>query len=207
MSGETLATKDAVDPLMHKAYLEELARRLCAGRRRSQGPARLAAVRRSRGLAADADPGRLQRDAARRLTRLAAAAGAADVAVTLEIWPHMIHAWQLWNAQARRRPARARACRRLYRGVRGWVMERLAVLLWPITALQSVRSYVVCSLPVRSRVKSQMDGGSFNSDREVGAPWERRMLECAHASSSQSSGCTGQVGQRLRRSEGRAGAV
>jgi epsilon-lactone hydrolase len=30
-------------------------------------------------------------------TRFAAAAGAADVAVTLEIWPHMIHAWHLWN--------------------------------------------------------------------------------------------------------------
>jgi epsilon-lactone hydrolase len=27
-----------------------------------------------------------------------ARAGAAEVAVTLEIWPHMIHAWPLWNA-------------------------------------------------------------------------------------------------------------
>jgi epsilon-lactone hydrolase len=25
--------------------------------------------------------------------------GAADVAVTLEIWPRMIHAWALWNAR------------------------------------------------------------------------------------------------------------
>jgi acetyl esterase/lipase len=31
-------------------------------------------------------------------TRFAAAAGAADVPMTLEIWPHMIHAWHLWNA-------------------------------------------------------------------------------------------------------------
>jgi epsilon-lactone hydrolase len=31
-------------------------------------------------------------------TRLAAALGAADVPVTLEIWAHMIHAWHLWNA-------------------------------------------------------------------------------------------------------------
>jgi len=31
--------------------------------------------------------------------RLAAAAGAADVPVTLEIWPHMIHAWPMWNAR------------------------------------------------------------------------------------------------------------
>jgi monoterpene epsilon-lactone hydrolase len=31
-------------------------------------------------------------------TRFAALAGAVDVSVTLEIWPHMIHAWHLWNA-------------------------------------------------------------------------------------------------------------
>jgi len=31
--------------------------------------------------------------------RFAAAAGAADVAVTLEIWPQMIHAWPVWNAR------------------------------------------------------------------------------------------------------------
>jgi acetyl esterase/lipase len=31
-------------------------------------------------------------------TRFAQAAGAAEVAVTLEIWPKMIHAWPLWNA-------------------------------------------------------------------------------------------------------------
>jgi acetyl esterase/lipase len=31
-------------------------------------------------------------------TRFAAAAGAANVAVTLEIWPDMIHAWPMWNA-------------------------------------------------------------------------------------------------------------
>jgi len=32
-------------------------------------------------------------------TRLATAMGAADVAVTLEIWPRMIHAWAVWNAR------------------------------------------------------------------------------------------------------------
>jgi epsilon-lactone hydrolase len=31
-------------------------------------------------------------------TRFAAAAGAADVAVTLEVWPRMIHAFPIWNA-------------------------------------------------------------------------------------------------------------
>ena len=42
--------------------------------------------------------------------RFAAAAGAADVSVTLEIWPHMIHAWPLWNARlADGRAALARA--------------------------------------------------------------------------------------------------
>ena len=32
-------------------------------------------------------------------TRFAAAAQAAGVDVTLEIWPHMIHAWPMWNAR------------------------------------------------------------------------------------------------------------
>jgi epsilon-lactone hydrolase len=31
-------------------------------------------------------------------TRLAEALGSADVEVNLEIWPHMIHAWPVWNA-------------------------------------------------------------------------------------------------------------
>jgi monoterpene epsilon-lactone hydrolase len=31
--------------------------------------------------------------------RFASRAGAAEVAVTLEIWPRMIHAWPLWNAK------------------------------------------------------------------------------------------------------------
>jgi monoterpene epsilon-lactone hydrolase len=31
--------------------------------------------------------------------RLAAAAGEANVSVALEIWPHMIHAWPVWNAR------------------------------------------------------------------------------------------------------------
>ena len=31
--------------------------------------------------------------------RFARAAGLADVPVTLEIWPHMIHAWPKWNAR------------------------------------------------------------------------------------------------------------
>jgi monoterpene epsilon-lactone hydrolase len=99
MSGATLASRDAVDPLIHKAYLEELAEAyLPAGMDRKDPrisplyadlngfPPTLIQVGSAETLLADA-------------TRFAEAAGAADVPVTLEIWPHMIHAWPLWNAQ------------------------------------------------------------------------------------------------------------
>ena len=32
-------------------------------------------------------------------TRFTEAAGAADVPVTLQVWPQMIHAWHVWNAK------------------------------------------------------------------------------------------------------------
>jgi epsilon-lactone hydrolase len=99
MSGSTIASKDAVDPLIHKTYLEELA---CAyvpasADRRDPNisplfadlrgfPPTLIQVGSAETLLADA-------------TRFVAAAGAADVSVRLEIWPHMIHAWHLWNAR------------------------------------------------------------------------------------------------------------
>jgi monoterpene epsilon-lactone hydrolase len=98
MSGATLDTKDAVDPLIHKAYLEELADAYAASADRRDPvisplfadlhgfPSTLIQVGSAETLLADA-------------TRFAAAAGAADVDVTLEIWPHMIHAWPLWNAK------------------------------------------------------------------------------------------------------------
>jgi len=99
MSGSTLVSKDAVDPLIHKAYLEELAGAYVpAGMERADPrlsplhadlaglPPTLIQVGSAETLLADA-------------TRFAAAAGAADVAVTLEIWAHMIHAWPLWNAR------------------------------------------------------------------------------------------------------------
>ena len=104
MSGSTLVSKDAVDPLIHKDYLEELAQAyLPAGmdRRNSQVsplyadlagfPPTLVQVGSSETLLDDA-------------TRFAARLGAADVPVSLEVWPHMIHAWHLWNA--RLKPAR-----------------------------------------------------------------------------------------------------
>jgi acetyl esterase/lipase len=98
MSGSSLATKDAADPIIHKGYLGELAQAyLPAGMDRKDPrvsplnadlrllPAMLIQVGSAETLLDDA-------------TRFAAAAGAADVPVSLEIWPHMMHAWPLWNA-------------------------------------------------------------------------------------------------------------
>ena len=91
-------SKAAIDPLIHKEYLNELADAyLPAGMDRKDPrvsplyadlrnfPPMLIQVGSNETLLDDA-------------TRLAARAGAADVAVTLEIWPQMIHAWPLWNA-------------------------------------------------------------------------------------------------------------
>jgi acetyl esterase/lipase len=110
LSGATLASKNADDPLIHKPYLEELASAYVAGRieRRdprvsvlfadlSNLPPILIQVGSDETLLADA-------------TRFAEAAGAANVAVTLEIWPRMIHAWPVWNgglAEGREAIARA----------------------------------------------------------------------------------------------------
>jgi monoterpene epsilon-lactone hydrolase len=99
LSGATLAGKDAADPIIHEAYLRELADTYL-------GPAIDRADPRVSPLHADLrglPPLLVQVGSAETLladaTRLAARAGDADLAVTLEIWPHMIHAWPLWNAQ------------------------------------------------------------------------------------------------------------
>ena len=99
MSGSTMVSKDAVDPMIRKAYLEELAGSYVpAGMDRKDPrvsplfadltgfPPMLVQVGSDETLLDDA-------------VRFAAAAGAAEVAVTLEIWPHMIHAWPVWNAR------------------------------------------------------------------------------------------------------------
>jgi epsilon-lactone hydrolase len=98
MSGSTLIVKDTVDPLIHKTYLEEL-----AGAYVPEGTDRRDV--RVSPLFADLKgfpPTLIQVGSAETLLadaiRFAAAAGTADVAVSLEIWPHMIHAWHLWNA-------------------------------------------------------------------------------------------------------------
>src|SRR5262245_3084160 len=112
MSGSTLATKDAVDPLIHKAYLGELADAYLPTGMDHKDPRVSVLYADLRGL----PPILIQVGSAETLladsTRFAAAAGAADVPVTLEIWPHMIHAFHLWNAHlepARRALANAGA--------------------------------------------------------------------------------------------------
>jgi epsilon-lactone hydrolase len=102
MSGDTIATKDAVDPLIHKGYLEELAGAYVPPGMERRDPR----VSPLYGDLAGLPPMLIQVGSDETLladsTRLAAAAGAADVAVTLEIWPKMIHAFQLWNARLRK---------------------------------------------------------------------------------------------------------
>jgi acetyl esterase/lipase len=104
MSGATLATKDAVDPLIHKGYLGELTDAYLPAGMDRKDPRVSVLYADLHGL----PPTLIQVGSAETLlddsTRFAAAAGAADVPVTLEIWPHMIHAFHLWNA--RLEPAR-----------------------------------------------------------------------------------------------------
>jgi acetyl esterase/lipase len=99
LSGATLATKDAVDPLIHKDYLEELAAAYAPAPLDRRDPLISPLFADLRGF----PPTLIQVGSAETLladaTRFAAAAGSADAAVTLEIWPHMIHAWPMWNAK------------------------------------------------------------------------------------------------------------
>ena len=98
MSGASLLTKDAVDPIIHKSYLEELAAAYVPANVARRDPRISPLYAELKGL----PPMLIQVGSAETLlddaTRLAAALGAADTRVTLEIWPHMIHAWHLWNA-------------------------------------------------------------------------------------------------------------
>jgi len=99
MSGSTLASKDAADPLIHEPYLEELATAYLPATLDRKDPRVSPLFVDLRGfppvLVQVGSDETLLDDA----VRFAAAAGAADVAVTLEIWPRMIHAWPLWNAR------------------------------------------------------------------------------------------------------------
>ncbi|HSI40031.1 MAG TPA: alpha/beta hydrolase [Xanthobacteraceae bacterium] len=94
-SGASLDDKAAVDPLIQRDYLQGLAEAYLAGadpRNPLVSP-----------LFADLGglpPALIQVGSAETLlddaARLARGLGAADVRVTLEVWPHMIHAWHLW---------------------------------------------------------------------------------------------------------------
>src|SRR5882724_1648416 len=99
LSGETLASKDAVDPLIHKAYLKELADAYLPANLDRKDPRVSPLFAELMGL----PPVLIQVGSAETLladaTRFAAAAGAADVPVTLQVWPHMIHAFPMWNAR------------------------------------------------------------------------------------------------------------
>jgi epsilon-lactone hydrolase len=99
MSGATLTSKDAVDPLIHDAYLRELADAYLPADMGRKDPRVSPLYAELSGL----PPTLIQVGSAETLladaTRFAAAAGTADVAVTLEVWPHMIHAWPMWNAR------------------------------------------------------------------------------------------------------------
>jgi len=98
LSGGSMTTKAAVDPLISKPYLEELATAYLHGADPrtplaspihadlSSLPPMLIQVGSSETLLDDS-------------IRLAAVAGAAGVRVTLEVWPDMIHAWHLFYQQ------------------------------------------------------------------------------------------------------------
>jgi acetyl esterase/lipase len=98
MSGASLIIKDAVDPLIHKDYLDELASAYVPSGMDRKDPRVSPLYAKLSGL----PPMLIQAGSAEGLlddaVRFAGAAGAADVPVTLEIWPHMIHAWPMWNA-------------------------------------------------------------------------------------------------------------
>jgi acetyl esterase/lipase len=99
MSGSTLATKEALDPLIHKEYLCELANAYVPAGMGRKDPRISPLYAELSGF----PPTLIQVGSAETLlddaTRFAAMAGGSDMAVTLEIWPHMIHAWPLWNAK------------------------------------------------------------------------------------------------------------
>jgi acetyl esterase/lipase len=97
-SGASLTDKEAVDPLIHKDYLDELAEAY-AGTDDRRNPLISPLFAELRGF----PPTLVQVGSAEALlddaVRFARAAGLADVAASLEIWPHMIHAWPMWNAR------------------------------------------------------------------------------------------------------------
>lgn len=98
MTGETIDSKAAIDPLIHRDYLQQLAANYLAGHDVSDPlvsplhadltglPPVLVQVGSAETLLDDA-------------VRIAGRLGVADVTTELQVWPHMIHAWHLWSAR------------------------------------------------------------------------------------------------------------
>ena len=98
MTGASMVAKAAVDPLIQKSYLQELASAYIGG-----GDPADPLISPLHANLAGLPPVLVQVGSAETLlddaVQIVERAGAADVAVTLEIWPHMIHAWHLWAAE------------------------------------------------------------------------------------------------------------
>lgn len=96
MTGNSIDIKDADDPLIHRAYLQELAAAYC-GKESPRNPLISPLHADLRGLppvlAQVGSAETLLDDAVAIVERL----GEADRRVTLEVWPRMIHAWPLWS--------------------------------------------------------------------------------------------------------------
>jgi epsilon-lactone hydrolase len=99
MSGASLETKATVDPLIHKVYLEELADCYAPKPIDRKDPLISPLFSDLRGF----PPTLIQVGSSETLlddsVRFARAAALVDVNVTLQVWPHMIHAWPMWNAK------------------------------------------------------------------------------------------------------------
>lgn len=98
MAGATMATKAAADPLIQRPYLQELATAYLHG-----ADPRLALVSPIHADLRGLPPLLIQVGSDETLLddaiRLAGVAAAADVRTTLQVWPHMIHAWHLFYAE------------------------------------------------------------------------------------------------------------
>jgi monoterpene epsilon-lactone hydrolase len=98
MTGASIDGKAAADPMIQRPYLEELASAYAARRERRDpliSPL-LADLRGLPRLLVQVGSAETLLDDA---VRLAGTAGAADVAVTLEVYPEMIHVWPLFHQQ------------------------------------------------------------------------------------------------------------
>ena len=99
LSGASLETKDHVDPLIHKPYLDELANAYVPPPFNRKDPLISPLFADLTGF----PPTLIQVGSSEALlddsVRFARALGLADVNVTLQVWPHMIHAWMMWNAR------------------------------------------------------------------------------------------------------------